>query len=525
VDRALAIPAAVTLAVMLWGIRAPSYRGDEVDTVSAVSRSLPQLIRLLGHTDAVHGLYYLLLWPVARVAGTGEMATRLPSALAMTAAALGVSAIARRLRSRRGALSAGLVFAALPAVTQQGHDARPYAMLTAAVVLASYLLVRLAGDPQPGRFACYGLALVLVGYLQVFGLLIVPAHAITLLAWRRRGGTLAVGGRRAQAVLRGWLPAVAAAGVLSAPAALMAWLQRGSVAWIKEPGWYDARYLLAFLGGGSVLSAVVMAVLAGAGAGAARAGAGAARADARAARADAGCRAAGVTPAEAGAAYAHAGCRAAGVTPAEAGADRRLFGLALPWLVVPPALLWAVSFVHPAYSARYVTFCLPATALLAGAALAALRAPVAAAALGLLAALSVPGPLGQRAVRVSGGSTGAAAMQAASRFLAAHERPGDAVVYPGNSVPPLNLAYPAGFGRLRDLSLAEPGAAAGRLYGVAVRPAVLRLRERGARRIWVAEIGGPWPDPAGYVAPGFRLARRWESPGGSARAWLYAQRR
>ena len=471
VDWALAIPAAVTLAVMLWGIRTPSYWGDEVDTVSAVSRSLPQLIRLLGHTDAVHGLYYLLLWPVAQVAGTGEVATRLPSALAMTAAALGVSAIGRRLRSRRAALCAGLVFAALPAVTRQGHDARPYAMLTAAVVLASYLLLGLTDDPRPGRFAGYGLALVLVGYLQVLGLLIVPAHAITLLSWRSRGGTLGVGGVSARAVLRGWLPAVAAAGALSAPAAVMAWLQRGSVAWIKEPGWYDFRYLLAFLAGGSVLSAVVMGVLAAAIRGA-----------------------------------------------------HRLLGLALPWLVVPPALLWAVSFLHPTYSARYVTFCLPATALLVGAALAALRTPVAAVALGLLVALSVPGPLGQWAVRASGGSTGAAAIQAASQFLAAHERSGDAVVYPGNSVPPLNLAYPAGFGRLHDLALAEPGAEAGRLYGVAAPSAVLHRRERGARRIWVAEISAPWRDPVSYV-PGFRLAQRWASPAGSARLWLYVKRR
>src|SRR4029077_4069478 len=140
-DGALLVPPAAALAIMLWGLNGPSYWRDEADTVSAVAHSPAQLIRMLGHVDAVHGLYYLLLWPVARVAGTGEMATRLPSALAMTAAALGVSAIARRLRSRRAALCAGLVYAALPAVTQQGHDARPYAMLTAAVVLASYLLL------------------------------------------------------------------------------------------------------------------------------------------------------------------------------------------------------------------------------------------------------------------------------------------------------------------------------------------------------------------------------------------------
>jgi hypothetical protein len=44
---ALAVPAAATLAVMLWGITAPSYWRDEAATLSAVSRSLPQLLRLL----------------------------------------------------------------------------------------------------------------------------------------------------------------------------------------------------------------------------------------------------------------------------------------------------------------------------------------------------------------------------------------------------------------------------------------------------------------------------------------------
>jgi len=63
---------AVTLAMMLWGLTAPAYWGDEADSVSAVSRSLPQLLRMLRHVDAVHGLYYLTLWPVTRVLGTGH---------------------------------------------------------------------------------------------------------------------------------------------------------------------------------------------------------------------------------------------------------------------------------------------------------------------------------------------------------------------------------------------------------------------------------------------------------------------
>src|SRR5258705_3149510 len=39
--------------------------------------------------------------------------------------------------------------------------------------------------------------------------------------------------------------------------------------------------------------------------------------------------------------------------------------IALPWLVVPPFALVAVSFVKPVYYVRYIEFCLPALAILA----------------------------------------------------------------------------------------------------------------------------------------------------------------
>jgi Dolichyl-phosphate-mannose-protein mannosyltransferase len=156
-DWTLLVPPALTLAVMLWGITAPSYWRDETATLSAVSRSVPQLLAMLRHVDAVHGLYYLLLWPVTRAAGTREFVTRFPSAVAMTAADLGIVAIAGRLSCRRAALCAGLVFAILPEVSVQGHNARPYAMVTAAAVGASYLLLRaVAGGAA--RHAAGGIA-------------------------------------------------------------------------------------------------------------------------------------------------------------------------------------------------------------------------------------------------------------------------------------------------------------------------------------------------------------------------------
>ena len=342
---------------MLWGLNGPSYWRDEADTVSAVARSLPQLIRMLGHVDAVHGLYYLLLWPVAQVAGTGEMATRLPSALAMAAAAFWVAAIARRLVSRRAALCAGLLFAALPEASMQGHNARPYAMVIAAATASSYLLLRVAEDPRRARVAGYGLSLVLLGYLHMFALLLVPVHAIALAG---------PGGVRPHQLFRRWLAAAAAACAAVVPLILLGWAQRGQIGWISRPGWHEASQLVVALTGGAVLASGLIGLLAAGGA-------------------------------------VRLGRAGPGGSGARAGGGRRLAWLAVPWLVLPPVVLFAVSAVKPVYYLPYVLFCLPAVALLGGAFLAGLSWPARAAAAALAAALIIPT---QIAIRVpgSGGS-------------------------------------------------------------------------------------------------------------------------
>jgi mannosyltransferase len=492
-DWTLIASPAVTLAVMLWGVSASPYWGDEADTVSAVSRSLPQLIRLLGHIDAVHGFYYLLLWPVARIAGTGEFAMRLPSAVAMAAAAAGVTAIARRLASRRAGLCAGLLFAALPTVSIQAHDARPYAMITAAAVLASYLLVRTAQDPRPPLFIAYALSLVLVGYVQMFGLLLIPAHAVTLIGMRRRptAGSGQRGDVPSTRLGRGWLVAVAVAGVAVAPVAILGWAQRAQIAWIPRPGWNDARDLVNTLIANSAAAAVVIGLLGALGA--VRCGA--------LARPRAWVRPrASARPQATG--------RRAGTSgrPRDRvdGPDRSLAWLAWPWLVLPPVMLLAASAITPVYFSRYVTYCLPAVALLAGAGLAALRWPVRVVILALVVALVVPE---QFAMRVPGGG-----VRAVAEFLSAHQRPGDAIIYPEPSIPPWYLAYPDGLGQLRDISLDQTPGARGTLNAGVVPWPLLERRERSVRRIWVVPVLGG-RDPAAYLAPGFRLAHEWKLDG------------
>jgi mannosyltransferase len=477
-DWTLIVAPAVTLVMMLWGITNSAYWGDEADTVSAVSRSVPQLFRMLGYIDAVHGLYYLLLWPVAAVAGTGEFATRFPSALAMTAAALGITVIARRLVSRRAGLCSGLVFAFLPTVSAQGQDARPYAMATAAAVLSSYLFVRIIQDPQRRWFVAYGLSVVLLGYLHMFGLLLMVAHVVTLIGldWRHRA---AARGQFGSA--RTWLVTFAAAGVALVPLFLLGWEQRAAIAWITKPGLGSVIGAAKLLTDGSAVSMVVLAEL-------------------------------GVLGILCGARLAPVWPLAPEGTAPDGG--RMIGWLAVPWLVLPPALLLAASEIMPVYFPRYITYCLPAVALLVGCGLAALRLPVRAVAFALVLALAVPAQLELR-VPDRG-------MLVASSFLKAHEQPGDAWVYPAGLIPPWTKAYPEGFASLRDISLDQTAADVGRLYATAVPRAVLVRRELGVHRIWVVGADGYVKSPRPDISTAFRLAHTWTLPG-HLTVWLYVR--
>ena len=51
---------------------------------------------------------------------------------------------------------------------------------------------------------------------------------------------------------------------------------------------------------------------------------------------------------------------------------------------------------------------------------------------------------------------------------------------------------------------------------------MLDRREHWVRRIWVAQTA-PGQRPAGYLAPGFRLAHEWRLAGGATAVWLYTE--
>jgi mannosyltransferase len=197
-------------------------------------RPLPELWATLQHADAVHGLYYLLMHGVFSVWEGGLVALRLPSVLAMACATAGVAALGRRLAGARAGLAAGVVFALLPAVQRYAQEGRSYALVTALVVTATWVLLRACTERRRAWWAGYAASAGLAGLVHEFALLALVAHGVALLA-----------ARPSRAVLAAWGAAFCCAVTVTAPLIVLSLGQSRQVAWIQvSPGGDVLGFLL-----------------------------------------------------------------------------------------------------------------------------------------------------------------------------------------------------------------------------------------------------------------------------------------
>jgi mannosyltransferase len=464
------IPALVTLVFGLYQIQRPSFTRDESATLAAVHRSFPQLVRMLGTVDVVHGLYYALIWAVVRAGGPGEFVVRLPSAVALAVAAALVAALGRRLVSLWAGLAAGLVFAVLPSVSWFAETAREGALVAALGTLASYCLVRVLQAETARRrwMTAYGVSLAVLGLANLFGLLIVAAHAVTLACVRRRY-------RVGRGLAAGWLTAVVGAVIVVSPVAVAGYGQLRQIHWLEPPGLKDVLSLQRIVGPSSLLFLLTVVI-----------------------------------------------CLAGVAVSAAAGRSRlprnwpaELVALCLPWLILPPVILLVASLAHPVYTYRYIVYCIPAAALLIGAAVAALGRYAGPVALVLILVAGLHIQLAQR--RPDGHGIN---IRAADRIVARHMEPGDALLNvsaqtglrKGSGERTLEAAYPDGLARLRDVSAGVSPQQSGTLGGTYASAPVVRQRLAGVRRLWVVE----WTTPKPVVVLrglGFTLVHRWEVRG------------
>ncbi len=262
--------AAITLlaAVLRLGtLNLQSFWYDEAFTpVHVLHPGLAATLRAFVHTENTPPLWYILAWGSSRLFGTGEVALRLPSALAGIATVPVAWGIGRELAGRRAALVTAALVAVNPLFVWYSQEARAYACFVLFVALALFCCLRADHRPMAdgsasrwlALFALSGALALLSHYFAVF--LLIPM-ALWLLRRRER--------------LRATLPAVAALALVGLALLPLIVAQGGhGTQWIGEwslsarleaiPQYYLTGYSAAPLGHGVELL-VALAILAGIG--------------------------------------------------------------------------------------------------------------------------------------------------------------------------------------------------------------------------------------------------------------------
>ncbi len=174
-----------------------SFWYDEAFTpVHVLHPSLWATLRGMVHTENSPPLWYLLAWADSRVLGTGEVALRLPSALAGIAAVPVCWLIGRELAGRRAAVACAALVAVNPLFVWYSQEARVYELFVLTSALAMLCFVRAEREPTAGRMAAFALTGALALVTHYFAVFLLIPMALWLLCQRRvrRAALPAIGG-------------------------------------------------------------------------------------------------------------------------------------------------------------------------------------------------------------------------------------------------------------------------------------------------------------------------------------------
>ena len=149
--------AALTLlaaALRLSTLDLQSFWYDEAFTpVHVLHPSLWATLRSVVHTENTPPLWYVIAWADSRVLGTGEVALRLPSALAGIATVPVAWAIGRSSAGRRAtAIARAALVAVNPLFVWYSQEARAYGLFVLCAALAMLCFLRAEREPTPRRW-------------------------------------------------------------------------------------------------------------------------------------------------------------------------------------------------------------------------------------------------------------------------------------------------------------------------------------------------------------------------------------
>ena len=164
----------------------PNLDAYELATWGAARSSWDQLWQSRGDADVTTLPYHLFIRLWSTLAGTSDLALRMPSILAMSAAAALTAVLASRLAGPKVGLLASLLLVAVPTTSRYAQTAGPEALAVLTALVATLVLVTLLDKGGTGRIIGYTAALMAMTLSHGATLTVVVAHFLVVLAMRRR---------------------------------------------------------------------------------------------------------------------------------------------------------------------------------------------------------------------------------------------------------------------------------------------------------------------------------------------------
>jgi mannosyltransferase len=243
------VSAGIVLRFIALGYK--SFWIDEIASVAIARRASPAFWHFLWHDEGNMAAYYVLLRPWLNF-GYGEGTVRLLSLIPGVLSIPVMYLLGRRLFGQHTAILATLFLALNACAILVSQEARAYSFVVLAVLLSTYLFVRLIEEPGYGAACAYAVVAGLSCYFHYFSVLIPAAHYVTVFGMR--------------AERRAWKMLLLAAAIIAVVAAPVMWLihaqDTGHISWVQPPTWLELYHLGAYLaaGSGKAVGAVLLAL-------------------------------------------------------------------------------------------------------------------------------------------------------------------------------------------------------------------------------------------------------------------------
>ncbi len=432
---------------------------DEGTSVRLVELDWGGLFDVIRSTEAMHGLYYMILKLWIPLAGTSEFALRVPSVVFFLGGVLALVFVGRALFTDRIALIAGLLLTVNPFMLVYAREARGYAMVTMLVTVSTLLFVRMMLAPRivPRLLVLYTVVSILSVYAHAWSLFVLVVHAATVIAVGRFHQKL-------QRMLGSW---VAMAVAISPLLYFFAASSGEQVSWIRPVGLGGFVLHFRALAGGWVLMVLYLVA-------------------------------------------AIAALGAYGLGKQRRGERTWAVGMLAAWIMAPPILTFLLSLWVPLFLSRYLIVSLPGLILLVAVGIDAIKPrSIGHGMLGVIVILSAVSSIPSYTSSYED-------WRSATDFVLAAAGPGDVVVLyapyvrlpyeyyeqrSGSTAPPEVIRY--------DLDAGEqPSSAAGSL--------VTAVNKREDRQVWVVishDVTGNAPAIERELTANRRLESRTEFEG------------